>query len=79
METFEEKYKEDMTKGEAIELAMEVFHAITEGKMTKETIEIAIIDMETKTFGRLPQEEVEGYIEKVKKKNKSRKEEAKEE
>ena len=72
MEIFEEKYREDMTKEEAIELAMDVLYEVTEGKMNKETIEIALIDMKTKKFRKLSQEEIEKYIKKVKEKNKDR-------
>ncbi len=81
MEIFEKKYREDMTRKEAIELAMEVLYEITEGKMSKETIEVAVIDMESKTFKKLQQEEIEKYIEEVKKKNKNKakEEEVKEE
>lgn len=66
MEIFEEKYKEDMSRDEAIELALMVMKEITEGKISEETIEVALIDIETKLFRKLSPKEVKKYIEKVK-------------
>ncbi len=68
MEIFEDKYREDMTKDEAIELALTVMNEVTEGRMTEETIEVAVIELETKEFRKLTPEEVKKYISKVKKK-----------
>ena len=66
MEIFEKKYREDLNKEEAIKLALEILYEVTEGKLTKETVEIAIIDAESKTFYRLSAEELEKYIEETK-------------
>lgn len=66
MEIFEEKYREDMGKDEAIELALKVMKEVTEGKISEETIEVAVIELETKLFKKLSPKEVKTYIEKVK-------------
>ncbi len=67
MEIFEEKYSEDMNKEEAILLALEVMNEVTEGKMSEKTIEVAVIELETKEFRKLASEEVKKFISKVQK------------
>lgn len=66
MEIFEEKYREDMSRDEAIELALRVMKEVTEGKISEETIEVAVIELETKEFRKLSPREVRDYIAKVK-------------
>jgi proteasome alpha subunit len=66
MEIFEENYKEDMSKDDAINLAIKVMKEVTEGKISEETIEAAVIELETKEFKKLSPQEVKGYIDKVK-------------
>jgi proteasome alpha subunit len=66
MEIFEEKYREDMSKDEAIDLALKVMSEVTEGKISEETIEVAVIELETKEFRKLSPQEVRDYIAKVK-------------
>jgi proteasome alpha subunit len=73
MEVFEEKYKEDLTINEAIDLALEALYKATEEKISESTVEIATIDSKTKTFKKLPTEEVRKHITKaVKKGSKSK-------
>jgi proteasome alpha subunit len=66
MEIFEEKYKEDLDKDAAIDLALAVMSEITDGKLSGETVEMAIIELKTKQFRKLTQEEVEEHISKIK-------------
>jgi proteasome alpha subunit len=66
MEIFEEKYQEDMSKDDAIKLALKVMNEVTEGRMTEETVEVAVIELETKEFKRLSSEEVREYVSDVK-------------
>lgn len=75
MEIFEEKYRDDMTKDEAIELALTVMNEVTEGRMKEETVEVAVIEMETKEFRKLSPDEVREYIARVQKKTSSKGEE----
>lgn len=70
METFEEKYREDMGKDEAIDLALKVMNEVTEGRISEETIELAVIELETKEFRKLSPEEVKKHIAKVKRSSK---------
>ncbi|MDI6655508.1 MAG: archaeal proteasome endopeptidase complex subunit alpha, partial [Candidatus Hydrothermarchaeota archaeon] len=72
-EIFEEKYHEDMSKEEAIELALKVMHEVTEGKLSEETVELAVVELKTKEFRKLSAEEVKDYLSKVSKES-SRKE-----
>lgn len=70
MEIFEEKYRDDLDKDAAIELALTVMNEITEGKINGETVEMALIELKTKQFRKLTQEEVEEHISKIKKPSK---------
>ncbi len=70
MEIFEENYKEDLTRGEAIDLAITVMNEITDGKLSSETVEMALIELKTKQFRKLTLEEVEEHISKVKRSSK---------
>lgn len=67
MEIFEEKYSGDMSKEEAIELALKVMHEVTEGKLSEETVELAVIELKTKEFRKLSAQEVKGHLSKVSK------------
>lgn len=67
MEIFEEKYREDMSKEDAIELALKVMHEVTEGKLSEETVELAVIELKTKEFKKLSAQEVKDYLSKVSK------------
>ncbi len=62
MEVFEENYKEDMTINEAIDLALDAVYDATEGKTTAESVEIAVIDKETKKYRKISDEEVAKHV-----------------
>jgi len=63
MEVFEEFYKEDLSLDEAIDLALDAVFEATEGKTTTESIEIAVIEKNTKEYRRISDEEVSKYVE----------------
>lgn len=66
LELFEEKYLEDMSLDEAIELAIEGIYVATDGKITDEdNIEIAVISKETEKYTRLDEKEVDEYVTKI--------------
>ncbi|MCS4541335.1 MAG: archaeal proteasome endopeptidase complex subunit alpha [Euryarchaeota archaeon] len=65
LETFENKYKEDMTLDEIIELSIKALYEATEGKLNIEGIEMAVIDAKTKKFRKLEDEEIKKYAEKA--------------
>jgi proteasome alpha subunit len=58
----EKRYREDMTLEEAIGLATEVIASNLEGKASPETIKVAVIPADTKTFRRLTDEEVAKHL-----------------
>jgi proteasome alpha subunit len=75
MEMFEEKYKEGMSKEEAIELALTVMNEVADGKINEKTVELALIELKTKQFRKLSGSEVKEYISKVKRKTPTKGEE----
>ncbi|MFQ5887411.1 MAG: archaeal proteasome endopeptidase complex subunit alpha [Candidatus Hydrothermarchaeales archaeon] len=62
MEIFEEKYREDMKRGEAIDLLLEILNEITEGKLTEKTVEMAVIDGKAKEYHRVDIKEIAKHI-----------------
>jgi proteasome alpha subunit len=61
MELFEKKYSEKMHRDRAVKLALGALRDVKEGKLTEETIDLAIIDLKD-GYTRLSKEEVKGYI-----------------
>jgi proteasome alpha subunit len=62
MEIFEKDYDENMSKDDAIGMALKVLLEITEGKATEKTVEIAVIQQETREFRKLSPTEVMEHI-----------------
>ena len=58
----EKKYREDMNLNEATGLAIEAIASSLEGKASPETIKVAVIPAETRTFRKLTDEEVAKYL-----------------
>jgi len=58
----DKKYREDMNLNEATGLAIEAVASSLEGKASPETIKVAVIPAETRTFRRLTDEEVAKYL-----------------
>jgi len=65
MEEFEKKYREDMNLEQAMELALDAVYEATEGKTTTESVEIAVIDVKTKKFKKLTDEEILEHVEEL--------------
>lgn len=61
MEFFEENYSEEMNRDESIKLALEALRDVKEGKLTGETIDLAIIDLKD-GYTKFSAEGVDGYI-----------------
>jgi len=62
MELFEEKYSEDISLNDGISLALEALQKATEESISETTIEIAVVDSETKTYKKLTSDEVKEKI-----------------
>jgi proteasome alpha subunit len=65
MEEFEKKYRDDMNLEEAMELALDAVYEATEGKTTVESVEIAVIDSETKKFRKLSDDDLVDHVEEL--------------
>jgi len=65
MEVFEKDYREDMKINEALELALDAIYEATEGKTTKESVEIAIIEKANHKYRKLTEEEIEEHVEEL--------------
>ena len=65
MEVFEEKYHKDIKLEEAINLGLEALHNTTEGRFDAATIEVGLVELETKLFKKLSPEEVANYVQVV--------------
>jgi proteasome alpha subunit len=63
MDVFEENYKDDLTIDEAIDLALDAVYEATEGKTTAESVEIAVIDTQTKKYRKISDDEVANHVE----------------
>lgn len=70
MEIYEEKYREDMSKDEGILLALNIMNEVTEGKLSEDAVEIALVELKTREFKKLLPEEIKKYIAKVPKESK---------
>ncbi|MGN1185691.1 MAG: archaeal proteasome endopeptidase complex subunit alpha [Methanobrevibacter wolinii] len=75
MDVFEEKYQEDMSLDEAIDLALDAVYEATEGKVTDKTVEIAVIDKDTEQYRKLSDDEVSKYVDELLERNKPEEEE----
>ncbi len=62
MELFEEKYREDISLKDGTDLALEALQKATEESISETTIEIAVVDSETKTYKKLTSDEVKEKI-----------------
>ena len=65
MEIFEEKYSDDLTLDEAIELALVAINESTDHETTSNNVEIAVIKVDDEKYVKLSQEEVQNYIDEV--------------
>jgi proteasome alpha subunit len=65
MEVFEKNYKADMKLSEATELALDAIYEATEGKTTKESVEIALIEEKNRKYLKLTEDEIEDLVEEL--------------
>ncbi|MCW7076900.1 MAG: archaeal proteasome endopeptidase complex subunit alpha [Candidatus Syntropharchaeales archaeon] len=65
MEYFEEHYAEDLSLDGAIHLGLDILHSITEGRFDVDTIEVGVIELETRKFRRLDESELGGYLQTI--------------
>jgi proteasome alpha subunit len=72
MDVFEEKYEEDLSLNDAIDLALDAVYEATEGKTTAESVEIAVIDKNTKKYRKISDDEVASHVEALLARNKSK-------
>jgi len=63
MDVFEERYEEDLTLDEAINLGLDALYEANGGKTTTKSVEIAVIEVETQSYRKLSDDEVEKYVE----------------
>ncbi|AEH61028.1 proteasome endopeptidase complex, alpha subunit [Methanosalsum zhilinae DSM 4017] len=79
METFEANYADDMDQDAAIELGMDAIYQSAEGKLNASTVEIGIVDTESKMFRKLSSDEVKSYVDRILQKHKEDEQESSEE
>jgi len=65
MEVLEQKYDENADLDNAINVGLEALYKATEGKLTQDTIEIAVIDARDNRFRKITTEELASYIKTV--------------
>jgi proteasome alpha subunit len=64
-ELLEQRYQDDIMLEDAIVLALEALHKVTEGKLDITTVDAGLAELEKKRFRILKAEELEPYIKKV--------------
>jgi proteasome alpha subunit len=65
MEVFEKNFSEDMKLSESMELALDAIYEATEGKTTKESVEIALIEEKNHQYRKLTQDEIDDHVEEL--------------
>ena len=78
MDIFEEKYEDDITLEGAISLAITAINDATDHETTSNNVEIAVIKKDDGEYVKLPQDEVQKYIDEVLAKEEEVEEEAEE-
>ncbi len=61
-ETLKQTYKEDMSLDECLKYAIKLIMEAEEGEVTADSLEVAVIDRETKKFRKLSRDELEKYV-----------------
>ncbi len=72
MEVFEEKYDSNLSLDAAIDLALDAVYEATEGKTSKDSVEIAVIEKSTGKYKKLADEEVTNFVESLLERNKDK-------
>lgn len=78
LELFEEKYTDELTIDEAIDLAIEGIYKATDGKVADDSVEISVVDKKTAKYRKLNEEEIDVYLNKVLERKEQEKKEAEE-
>ena len=78
LELFENKYEDDISLDDAINLAIEGIYKATDGKVADDSVEISVVDKETAKYRKLDPETIEGYVKKVVERKEEEKREAEE-
>jgi proteasome alpha subunit len=65
MEVFEKNYNAEMKLTEATELALDAIYEATEGKTTKESVEIAVIEEKNRKYRKLTEDDIEDLVEEL--------------
>ena len=58
MDVFEERYEEDLSLSEAIDLGLDALYEATDGKTNNTNVEIAVIEISTQQYRKLEDAEV---------------------
>jgi proteasome alpha subunit len=58
----EEKYSNDISLEEAIKLAIDAVKTASDAEITTKNVKVAVIRSDTKTFERIPEEDVAKYL-----------------
>ena len=78
VDVFEERYEEDLSLEDAIDLGLDALYEATEGRTTEDSVEIAVIEVATQAYRKLSDEEVSKYVEALLDRNIEEEEEAEE-
>jgi proteasome alpha subunit len=62
VEFFEEKYSEEMNKEKTMKLALKVLYKVMKGRISEESIDLAIVDAKTQEYTKFSKGEVKRYI-----------------
>ena len=63
MDVFEERYEDDISLEDAINLGLDALYEATEGRTTAQSVEIAVIEVDTQSYRKLSDDEVSEYVE----------------
>lgn len=65
LDLFEDKYEDNLSLDDAIDLAIEGIFVATDGKIADDSVEISIIDKETAKYRKLEEDKIQSYVQKV--------------
>ncbi len=63
MDVFEERYEDNLSLEDAISLGLDALYEATEGRTTEQSVEIAVIEVDTQAYRKLSDDEVSKYVE----------------
>lgn len=76
VELFEDKYEDDISLEDAIDLAIEGIYKATDGKVADDSVEISVVYKETAKYRKLDADEIDVYLNKVLERKEQEKKEA---